>query len=410
MAQVRTVTWRETSGPSVFFGANGQLRISKHPSRTTTVWARLESPALVRLETTVGGHGSVFRQVFLPTEAYQIIADPGRTTPGGRLAYSHFHWGIPPSPIFGPEEKQTPEERLRLAFLFRNPQTMNEPAQWSASKSGSQNTGHEPDEGAIRRDPWTVHETTLPNTGGRKALRFDSVLHFKRKLIANRQGRSWDETYEAWSIWIGPETHRILRREVRTHIEGFGQSIDLTRTSDAFQYNQSPPSGIFEVAPPVGQRYSFVPLPERRATPEEQSAIEALIRRAMDAWNRKDTNAYLTCWDFDYLSADLHSVAHLRRERLQQMRAGTPLRSVPFDGKTILTAQTRISGIFIRHSESAPFPPTQPGEFRVNATVHPADAAEARARVRKGNSGPIFLNFNIRRDGNDYRLISFDRW
>jgi len=351
---------------------DGSIEVQDRP-RTWTIWARISSPALASL------YSPHYRYVSYSHDNYQI------DTSGPVCQYSYNDWGgITASPIFGAAQEQTPAERIRNEVLFNSsPPAASQ--QWQEPGLGRMPL-------RMQRSPWKSAETSL---NGKRVLRYDCALQYQESM--DRAHNAF-RTGEDWSFWVDPQTHLVLRREIRTHYQGAGKKADTVSVADQFRYNETPPMGTFEVTPPLGSRFYFVPLPVRPANEQEQAAISRVIHQAVDAWNRKDVAAYGAAWDFGYLHFDNAQAEHERRLQIAKMEQGLPHRVI--DVRQIPTAQSRITGRFIRRATTDPFPPREPVEFTTVLSV--GDSAGKRSRG--------FVDVNLRRDGSDYRIIRWDYW
>lgn len=384
LGRVRTVTWRETHLERAVFYADGRVEVTKRPA-IRTLWADLERPRLAqrRLVQRRDGQSHELRHVTLPTAAYQIEHETV-------LYYSYYPWGIRTPPVFGPDAGRTPRERLRAIVLFTPPSgTDQSPNRWDSSDG----RGIEVE----RVHAWKSREATLD---GVRVLRFDTAVRFRspEDKAHHPSGIPWKDTLHSWTFWVDPSTYRMIRREERTRYEGPGKPVELTTVSDNFRYDVTPPPGIFDYEPPVGIPYSFVPLPERPATAEEQTQINATLTRAIEAWNSRDRTGYAAAWDFTYGTRNASEASRRRTEELSRMAAMSPSHRLGPIGP--LRATSRISAFFIRRSASDPFPPREPGEFRMTVQVQ-----------TEGTSGmPSIWNVNLRHGPDGFRIVRAQLW
>lgn len=372
MGTIRTVTWRQAALSSVVLYPNGTYE--KRPGNGySTMWARLDTPTLAT------EYKDGYRRVSLADESYQIGETEGLKNV---RSYQRLRWGIPPSLISGSGKRQTPRERILNTILF-SPEDAQNKKTWTESSPNAEPR-------TVERTPWESQETVLD---GKKVIRFDASVRFKEKTSAG--SFPWRNTEDLYSLWVEPDTHHVVRREVRVRYQTKKNTVEYVAVSDQFRYNQEPPAGLFEVLPPAGTRFFYVPLAPRTANADEQAAIEQLLRRAFNAWNQKDTATYAACWDFDY---ELRPVAENRRfakREMEFMQSQKPFKEWRI--RNINKAQTRIGGAFTRHTSEDPFPPKVSNEF---LTVVTAQVAEPSGRTHT-----VPFTVNVRRDEDGFRLI-----
>jgi hypothetical protein len=240
--------------------------------------------------------------------------------------------------------------------------------------------------------PWVSRNITI---NGEKMLQFQCSAAYTPRQP--KQSRQWQMDRKSWTLWVEPQTLQIRRREVRTRYASSAKSVETVKVEDQFKYNLTPPKGVFEVVPPPGTKYSFVPLPQRHATADEQEQIETVVRSALEAWNRKDFKGFGSAWDFDYMIAPRSQTGGRKRFVLQ---SAPQILSRKVSLKTISRASSRDSGIFTQNTSAQGFPPKEPAEFR----------AVAMTQVVAGNGGkmerPLLLNLSRQEDGT-FKII---RW
>jgi hypothetical protein len=365
MGKIHTVTWRDNVTVLA-----GNERTFKDNVDLATCWARTKSPALARIRRK----GS--RTVQFSAETYQIYEwEWGRN-------YSRREGGIFVPEVFGPQKPDSPLERLQSAILFSRGDSKDE--DWTAT--GRVTTTK------IHSTPWVSTDTVLD---GKPLLRFDRSLTYsygpQQKVSLGKIERS------TWSYWVEPQTYRIVRREVLTRQTGVGRPFEARFISDQFRYNLAPPIGVFEVVPPLGTKYSFTNLPERRSTQEEQTQIVVAIKRAIDAWNRRDSSAFAAAWDFDY---DVIPKRQSIRRKSNLLRSAVTILERSATLLSVSRARSRNASVFIRRTSSDPFPPKESTEFSaVVATQVVAPNGSTKER-------PLLLNLSRQKDGS-FKII---RW
>jgi hypothetical protein len=370
MAQVRTATWTETVSESLALYPDGRYEIRLRP-QTATVWARLEPPTIARRTT------AEVRHIANATETYQI------SNRKGQLSYNRFASGIPASPMLGPTAEQTPQERVHSLILFNRPIGANGNDEWIEKQPYESQR--------IKREAWKSQSIIW---NGQNALRFENRFTIEDKNPKDTTKR-WKQSGEEWVFWVDPKTYRILRREIKTLYSYGDRKVFLHRNNENFVYDRTPPQGIFDIKPPVGIQYSFAPLPEGQIpTPSEQAAMQQTATRAVTALNHCDTVGFLAEWDFDYEAA--HPIDRLQRERKQQgIVVSPPLRNI----KVLQWHKptTRTFSRFLQKTASTPFPPTMSNEFHLTGWVRGTNTA--------GKNIEAFLNFNLHRDGTNFKII-----
>ena len=364
MGEIQIVRWRSRAIQSVGLRPDGIFEIYK-PKGFSVTWARLDSPILSR----VSGKN---RMVYTPTHCYQIDDDASGVT-----AYARFEWGLSAYGAEGGDNK-TPREILLSNILFPKEDTGER--QWKTQGL------------TVRRTPWRVKKETL---SGRSVLRFDGELQFTQDISKDAHFR-WKEIGTKQTIWVDPDTYRIIERRDSTAFSNGKETVESVGESDDFQYNVTPPTGVFAYQPPVGQRFSFRAFPERRATDEEDKAIRSVFRRAADAVNAKDAAAYTNQWDFDYLNVPQdrrEAEKRAQRQKMMSVKIARPWR-INRGGKAV----TRPTGIFLQETLETPFPPAKSNEFLAVAEMVDAN-------------GKIWIwKLNLRKEGGDFRIVRADFW
>jgi hypothetical protein len=249
-----------------------------------------------------------------------------------------------------------------------------------------------------RTTPWAAERVTWQ---GRPALRFTSHSTRYRDDTAWWR-RQTPQEYES-VVYADPETFRILRSEWRQTGGIPGRSVTIRHS---FRYNVTPPSGVFDILPPVGKRVAVMDWSlvdarvksdaEDEVTAVERSAVLAAVRRTQDAWNRGDWSAYEATRDFSYETPLWGSTGGAPPERRQSARAAleghTPWRRFRVVDRPRVSAMSRYW--LTRRSEDEPFPgPTPRDTFEVAALLR-AVPAEGGAEVRRPGYFTVHRNEN----------------
>jgi hypothetical protein len=373
MGNVHTVKWRENYTESISFFRYGRTEVTKS-LRPSIRWARINQPALSRIRA---GH----KTVTFANQSFLISKDKS-----GRFYCAFLPYGITPLSIWEPKANSTLAERIRQAVLFSK-DFDEKPTQWTQKSQDQQYP--------VTRSAWKRSEDLLE---GKKTLLFESSLSYDMLFTSpDKSGNAWHQVGETWRFWVDPSSYRIVRREVRTHYSGFGKTLHSTLVSDQFRYNDTPPPDMFEIKPPVGSKYTYVPAPQQPATIQEQNQIKATIQSALNAWNRENLKAFGDTWDFDY-------EATTEEQKEHQKRAVLSYAAKNLKGKVTIRkfdkVSSRISGVYCRKTATDPFPPRQPVEFGISMQATVLDSA--------GIATDRFINLNLSRqtDGS-FKIV---RW
>ena len=255
----------------------------------------------------------------------------------------------------------------------------------------------------IERTPWRQSADRLSN---RDVLKFSSRITEIAQMPNNKPWRRTTDT----TIWVDPTSYRILRRESHS-IPVLGGGVEWRRISENFRYNETPPPGTMEIAPPpVGEPYDFTDLSRdgwirKRPPAEEQEPIRALVKKAIGLWNQRDSKAFADLWDFDYSDlqwkvynpqeAPTETAGDRRRHWTNRAAQGEPYKT--WNIQKIWTAESW-GGIYVRQNESDPFPPdTRPKQYSVTVTGYATFAPGGKPTL-------CDASFRLVRDGGTYRI------
>jgi hypothetical protein len=306
--QAKTVSWTERWTDSYAFYPSGRMK--KLPGGSRRYWADLRIPA-------IANPGKHWRSVSREGRTYQIGSS------GALRTYQVGSWSLlmELSPALGkPDAGQLRAEIVRSVVLS---QSKTQGGEWRSKKETIQ---------------------------GREYLKLTRV-------VPGHPGPgTWRVESTEYSFWIDPATRHVVKRETRERNKSPYQSVEMVTTCDDFRYDETPPAGLFDVQPPDGLRYMYIPQPVRTIKPEDQQAMEDAVRKVQDAWNQGDADTYLSLWRFDHPSN-----GSSRAEQLAALRNPNRLRWR--QGK-FAPASVRISGIYT-HREGDMFPPQNPVEFEL---------------------------------------------
>jgi hypothetical protein len=395
MANVQNATWTETY-------RYPQNRNQEQWETRHTVWASIPLARLTR-QQTAGPPRTTLSTSYWDGE-YMTFFSP-KDWIYNRYRLPHFMEGL---------AGKTSRERIRDLILFPRDENFLKARQ--TQEADSHTRYHD------RRTSWTAHTETW---NGQKVIRFESRL--MRETLRTEPHPFRDTQASQWKIWADAKTYRILRREVRYPPKRRGDS-ESVRISENFRYNVTPPRDVFNLpVPPVGRPYQYHGTAPRRpivrktktsvttvytsVTPDEEARIRAVLRKAVEAWNRRDSVAFAALWDFRY-GEKMASLLYKRpvneekvraeeRKRITMMKQGTPFRTWPMDAIADLQAWP---SLYMRRKESDPFPPSP-------ETYPESYLATTRGIVlnpRPGTTIGASHMFLLRRRGNDLRLTYMD--
>ncbi|WP_309721664.1 hypothetical protein [Armatimonas sp.] len=110
------------------------------------------------------------------------------------------------------------------------------------------------------------------------------------------------------TVFVDPKTKLIVRRESRhvyTNSSGSGRNESVW-IEDGFRYNLAPPAGAFDITPPLGKLFRLRDYRLREVSEQDKKILEQQARKAMQAWNQKDTKSFGDLFDF-YATGQLNS-------------------------------------------------------------------------------------------------------
>jgi hypothetical protein len=299
---------------------------------------------------------------------------------------------------FGGRWGNTPRERIRDLVLFRPPS--------GAADGGGTETSTLP---GGKQSDW---QSTKDVLGGRQVLRFESKWTRTASLRTTRR----QETI--WKIWVDPKTYRVIRREVRALSRPpMGGTAESVTISDNYRYNETVPTERFSVpVPPVGTTYQFTnPEPGHNdrdlASPGDAERIKAVLRKAWDAWNRRDRDAFAAQWDFTFNERKIAALWHTPfdekymggngRRWLAMLESPEINREWPIE--SFEYARTKDT-LYERESVRDPFPPTR----ETRPVVYQVSIRYSSKKQRPRSDFDIDTIFTLRRIGDDFRLIYID--
>lgn len=204
----------------------------------------------------------------------------------------------------------------------------------------------------LPRKPPLSREWTSETINGREYLKLT-----RRSLGPSTRG-IWKLESVEYNIWIEPKTRRVFKRETRNRYKSPLQTVEMVSLCEDIRYNETPPDGLFDIRPPVGSRYIFIPQPDGKPSPPDQKAMEAIIRKAERAWNQGDAVTYLSLWRFHYPTN-----GSSRGEQLAAIR--NPNRYRWPTKNRFYRAGARSSGVYTYRKGDA-FPPKEPVEFSIS--------------------------------------------
>ncbi|MGC4044202.1 MAG: hypothetical protein QM758_10420 [Armatimonas sp.] len=222
------------------------------------------------------------------------------------------------------------------------------------------------------------------------------------------------------TVWVNPDTYRIVRRERIFHISIRNVKKPYLLTSrkvcDNYRYDITPPVGVFTVpVPEPGTPYVFANMSQKQKPPstKEVQAVLQTVNRAASAWNRKDASGFLACWDWNNYS--LSETARTMRpqgttaeelQRLKNQWRTAVITGAPFPQWEILRKRmgiyTGFAGVYTRSRQDSPFPPldASPSNLAVNGNARVTDSQGQRWRV-------YFAAQLQRQPNGEFRLTTF---
>jgi hypothetical protein len=402
MQGVRAVSWTETHSRHYQATKEGQLRNGKKTAtinRRFSYWVTPAPPRYAMRETTES----------TPTQTadFSRVARvwDGETTVSytqDRSTYSRNKVRATQGERTGP----TPREWVRDLFLVRPPSETGESGTSMMLPGGVMFTPR-PSE---RLSAWQSVKDTL---NGRQALRFERWL--------TPDGKPLSHLGMAWKIWVDPKTYRVIRREFRTRAPlSNGVVTETVDISENFRYNETLPLDVFTLpVPPVGKPYQFTNedirsevMRGRRdlASPEDAERIKAVLRKAAEAWNRRDRDSFAAQWDFTF---NEKKITPLQRRPFNRKLSGngrrwlamleTPEITWYWPTESMEDAYTW-DVLYERSTERDPFPPSP----NTRPVVYEVTLRFSRQRPIPGTINGFFTRFILRRIGDDFRLVYMD--
>ncbi len=185
----------------------------------------------------------------------------------------------------------------------------------------------------VHVSPWQKTQEVLQN---KPVIKFVQTLDWQDSTKAHKQ---------ILTFWVDSQTMRVIRRELLIPASGAG-TTPFRRVAENFLYNEKLPLGTFDVPKPrVGQRYYFSEL--REPSQEREAAGErfTVVRQALQAFQNKDSKAFLALWDLDALP---EAQALLARRGEYQTWKLDDVREIPHNVFS-----------YIHEHDSDPIPPRQ---------------------------------------------------
>lgn len=181
--------------------------------------------------------------------------------------------------------------------------------------------------------PWQKTQEMLQN---KPVIKFVQTLDWQESTEAHKQ---------ILTFLVDPQTMRVIRRELLIPALGAG-TTPFRSVAENFRYNEKLPLGTFDVPKPrVGQRYYFSELSEPSQEREAAGERFTVVRQALQAFQNKDSKAFLALWDLDALPEAQTLLA--RRGQYQTWKLDD-VREIPHDVFS-----------FIHEHDSDPIPPRQ---------------------------------------------------
>lgn len=398
MQGVRAVSWTEAHSSHYQANKAGLLRNGKKTAtmhKRFSYWATFTPPRVAMRETTEP----------MPTQSADFSRTAslwdGETTVSytqDQSTYSQYKARA----TQGKRRSSTPQDWVRDSVLVRPP---SEPG-GSATPGGVIFTPG-PNE---RLSAWQSAKDTM---NGRQVLRFERWL--------TPDGKPMSRIGMAWKVWADPKTYRVIRREFRTKgTTSTGIFIETVIISENFRYNETPPPDVFTVpVPPVGRPYQFTNedirsevMRGRRdlSSPEDAERIKAVLRKAAEAWNRRDRDAFAAQWDFKF---NENNLAALQRRPFNGKLSGngrrwlamleTPETTWYWPTESMEDAYTW-DVLYERSTERDSFPPSP----NTRPVVYEVTLRFSRQRPIPGTINGFFTRFILRRIGDDFRLVYVD--
>lgn len=141
----------------------------------------------------------------------------------------------------------------------------------------------------VHVSPWQKTQEVLQN---KPVTKFIQTLDWQESTETHKQ---------ILTFWVDSQTMRVIRRELLIPALGAGRT-PFRSVAENFRYNEKLPSSTFDVPKPrVGQRYYFSELCEPSQEREAAGERFTVVRQALQAFQNKDSKAFLALWDLDAL-------------------------------------------------------------------------------------------------------------
>lgn len=328
MRKIQTVHWTETNvtqaewmfQPGRPSGSHMKESDSTQTSRWDC-WARLDSPKLVQKAILEQDKNAEIRLIINPD--LQWLYERSKFS----FSYTKFPTYL------------SPEQTIRQRILDQVLLPQDSPGKASEPVASFKRP-------KVSFSPWRRSEASL---------RGKSVLVFQRER-SQKNGDKKEVLLTKMTVWVDKKTLRILRREELTPSPR-GKGFLFKRTAENFRYNELAPDQIFELPKPrVGEPFRLLDFElERRNSKANAEAARALIPQVLDAYSKRDTDRFLALWDWDGLSKE--DVTKLQAQWRKAVQDHTPYKTWRYGAMT-----TGFAGgmLYLRKSETDPFPPTYP--------------------------------------------------
>lgn len=219
------------------------------------------------------------------------------------------------------------------------------------------------------------------------------------------------------TVWVKPDTFRIVRRErvYRVSISATKKPYVMIsrKVSDSYRYDLTPPVDVFTIpVPEPGTPYVFSNMSQKQKFPSarDSQAVRQTIATAASAWSRKDTSAFLACWDWKN-----RSLAETARTGLLQLDPAEDTQLAKNQWRTALAkgqpfrqwelekvgVYIGYNGVYTRTNTAAPFPPLDRSPNGLVAS------GNARVTDSQGRRWRVYLGAHLQRQpSGEFRLTS----
>lgn len=247
----------------------------------------------------------------------------------------------------------------------------------------------------------------------RETFQGKPVIRFESKAIRTYEyleKYTWTMV-EDWTVRVDPGTHRVVWREIAGSHDG---TWSYRLISDNFRYNDAIPADTFKVpVPEIGKTFSFfdqppyVPNSRWNSTPRDVTlALQSLVDKAIDTWNRKDLAGFDQLWDYSSAAAEQRPtdrVPEAAAKESQDFWHDHIQRGIPWKNwrlKSVRFQEAPSSNAAVRSDASDPFPP-------INAKIYIA-IAQIEAVPDPGQTAvtgkALNVTFRFCQSGNDFRI------